>query len=193
MSPPSSGSENKPCKKTSMKLCCYLLHVGSLPGLFFNPEDEGDIFLRYIGWLSTDYAVSYHRRYNSVFIYMLYKIICWKRIRQTIKIIKTSWISVVISKIKESRPFLNSIFFPVSPHIYLLKWCSYFYHKLVCLLPLIAKSREGSVGIAVGWMVGVQFPAGAGDISLLDHLMPRSRMVQLCLHCCICVLGLVLN
>jgi hypothetical protein len=28
---------------------CYLLHVGFLLGLFFEPEDEGDMFLHNIG------------------------------------------------------------------------------------------------------------------------------------------------
>jgi hypothetical protein len=28
---------------------CYLLHAGFLVGLFFNPEDGGDMFLQYIG------------------------------------------------------------------------------------------------------------------------------------------------
>jgi hypothetical protein len=31
---------------------------------FFEPEDGGDIFLRNIGWLSTDYTVLYLRRQN---------------------------------------------------------------------------------------------------------------------------------
>jgi hypothetical protein len=28
---------------------CYLLHAGFLFGLFFDPEDEGDMFLRNVG------------------------------------------------------------------------------------------------------------------------------------------------
>jgi hypothetical protein len=43
---------------------CYLLHPGLLLGLFFDPEDEGDMFLRNVDWLSTD-TVSYSRRLNS--------------------------------------------------------------------------------------------------------------------------------
>jgi hypothetical protein len=37
-------------------------HVGFLHGLFFDPKDGGDIFLRNVGWLSTDYTALYARR-----------------------------------------------------------------------------------------------------------------------------------
>jgi hypothetical protein len=33
---------------------CYLLLAGFLPGLFFDPEDGGYMFLQNVGWLSTD-------------------------------------------------------------------------------------------------------------------------------------------
>jgi hypothetical protein len=42
-----------------------LYHAVFLLGLLFNSEDEGDIFLRNVRWLSTDYAALYSRRYNS--------------------------------------------------------------------------------------------------------------------------------
>jgi hypothetical protein len=35
-----------------------------LLGLFFDPEDGGDMFLRNINWLSTDYTALYPRRQN---------------------------------------------------------------------------------------------------------------------------------
>jgi hypothetical protein len=35
---------------------CYVLHAGFLLGLFFDPEDRGDMLLRNIGRLSTDYT-----------------------------------------------------------------------------------------------------------------------------------------
>jgi hypothetical protein len=43
----------------------YVLHVVSLLGSFFDPEDEGDILLQNVGWLSTDYTALYPRRYDS--------------------------------------------------------------------------------------------------------------------------------
>jgi hypothetical protein len=46
MSPPSSESKNKPSRNLQS---CYLLHAGFLLGLFFDPEDAGDMFLRNIG------------------------------------------------------------------------------------------------------------------------------------------------
>jgi hypothetical protein len=33
----------------------YLLHANFLLGLFFDPEDQDYMFLRNVGWLSTDY------------------------------------------------------------------------------------------------------------------------------------------
>jgi hypothetical protein len=45
----------------------YMLHSGFFVSVFFDPEDGSDIFLRNVGWLSTDYTTSYARRYNSRF------------------------------------------------------------------------------------------------------------------------------
>jgi hypothetical protein len=36
--------------------------AGFLLALFFDPEDGGDVFLRNVWWLSTDYAALYPRR-----------------------------------------------------------------------------------------------------------------------------------
>jgi hypothetical protein len=36
--------------------------AGYLLGLFFDPEDRDDMFLRNVGWLSTDYMALYPRR-----------------------------------------------------------------------------------------------------------------------------------
>jgi hypothetical protein len=40
-------------------------HDGFLLGLFIDPEDGGDMSLRNVGCLSTDYAALYPRRYYS--------------------------------------------------------------------------------------------------------------------------------
>jgi hypothetical protein len=39
-------------------------HAGFLLGLFFYPEDEGEIFLRNVSLLSMDYTASYPRKHN---------------------------------------------------------------------------------------------------------------------------------
>jgi hypothetical protein len=44
----------------SQLLAC--VHVGFLLSLFFDPENGGDIFLRNVGWLSTDFTALYPRR-----------------------------------------------------------------------------------------------------------------------------------
>jgi hypothetical protein len=60
-------SECSTRKQNFSQLVCYLLHAGFLLGLFFDREDEGDMFHRNVGWLSTDYTALYPRRYNSSF------------------------------------------------------------------------------------------------------------------------------
>jgi hypothetical protein len=37
----------------------YVIHVGFLLVLFFETADVGDMFLRNVGWLSTDYTSLY--------------------------------------------------------------------------------------------------------------------------------------
>jgi hypothetical protein len=46
----------------SVSHACYLLHADFLLGLSFDPEDGGEMFLRNVGWLSTDYTALYYRR-----------------------------------------------------------------------------------------------------------------------------------
>jgi hypothetical protein len=45
-----------------LRLACCLIHAGFLLVLFFDPEDGGDMFLRIIDYLSTDYTALYPRR-----------------------------------------------------------------------------------------------------------------------------------
>jgi hypothetical protein len=43
-SPPSSGLKSKTTKKPEWGSACYLLHAGLFLGLFFDPEDGGNMF-----------------------------------------------------------------------------------------------------------------------------------------------------
>jgi hypothetical protein len=46
------------------ELCC----CSFLFGLFFDPEDGGDMFFRNVGWISTDYKALYPTRMKYTFI-----------------------------------------------------------------------------------------------------------------------------
>jgi hypothetical protein len=48
----------------------HLLHAGFLLGLFFDPENGGDMFLRSASWPSTDYTAVYSIRQNSSDCYL---------------------------------------------------------------------------------------------------------------------------
>jgi hypothetical protein len=50
------------CRRISS--VCYLIYAGSLLCWFLEPEDGGDMLLRNVGWLSTDYTALYPRRGN---------------------------------------------------------------------------------------------------------------------------------
>jgi hypothetical protein len=52
------------CRHVAWDPACCELRVGFLLGLLFNPED-GDMFLRNIGFLLTDTMALYLRRYCS--------------------------------------------------------------------------------------------------------------------------------
>jgi hypothetical protein len=56
MPPSSSGSKNRPSKKSSGNSAFCLLHVGFLLALFFNPQDEGSMVTRNVIWVSADYT-----------------------------------------------------------------------------------------------------------------------------------------
>jgi hypothetical protein len=77
VSPPSSGSNNKPSKNQHEAACklreltsrtnwpYYLLYSGFLVGLPFNPEDGGEVSLQNDAWFSADYTALYLKRWNS--------------------------------------------------------------------------------------------------------------------------------
>jgi hypothetical protein len=46
-------------------LLATCFHAGFFFGLFFDLEDEADMFLRNVGWLSADYTTLYPRRQKS--------------------------------------------------------------------------------------------------------------------------------
>jgi hypothetical protein len=52
---PFSGPENKPGKKSLY----YLLHASYLLHLVFDPEDDGEMFLWNVRWLSMGYTAIY--------------------------------------------------------------------------------------------------------------------------------------
>jgi hypothetical protein len=54
-----SGLKSKQNKRSSTP---FLFRVGFLIALLFNPEDGGDMFLRNVRWLLTDYTVLYLKR-----------------------------------------------------------------------------------------------------------------------------------
>jgi hypothetical protein len=45
-----------------LKQVASSFHAGFLLGLFLDPEDGGDMFLRNVGWLSSDYTALCPRR-----------------------------------------------------------------------------------------------------------------------------------
>jgi hypothetical protein len=49
--------------KAELLATCF--RAGFSFGLFFDPEDGDDIFIRNVGWLLTDYRMLYARRQNS--------------------------------------------------------------------------------------------------------------------------------
>jgi hypothetical protein len=49
-------------------LSCHLISSWFFLGLFFGPEDGGDMFLLYVDWLSTDYTALYPRTWYSGYL-----------------------------------------------------------------------------------------------------------------------------
>jgi hypothetical protein len=52
-------------QETSTKEVARTAHSNFLFGLFFDPEDRSDMFLRNVGGLPTDYTTLYQRSQNS--------------------------------------------------------------------------------------------------------------------------------
>jgi hypothetical protein len=48
--------------RNSLSLLRTCFHASFLLGIFFDPEDEGDMFLRNVGMLSVEYSSLYSRR-----------------------------------------------------------------------------------------------------------------------------------
>jgi hypothetical protein len=65
-----------------------LLYTVLLFGLFFDTED-GDMFLRNVGWISTNYTALYPRRYNS-------STSCWLIISSDTSLCTNNWKSWVL-------------------------------------------------------------------------------------------------
>jgi hypothetical protein len=63
-----------PQKRGTLLVICLL--AGFCWTYFFDPEDGGDMFLRNVGWNSTDYTVSYHRRWysSSLFTFLMFRL-----------------------------------------------------------------------------------------------------------------------
>jgi hypothetical protein len=51
--------------KAAKSVSCCLLQVGFLLGLYFNPEDRGDIFPQNVHRLSSGYIALYSRRQDT--------------------------------------------------------------------------------------------------------------------------------
>jgi hypothetical protein len=68
-------------RRLALLVICF--HAGFLLGLFFNPENGGDMFLRNFGWFSTDYKALYSWRQNSSYLVLvhLHRRICQGQIQ----------------------------------------------------------------------------------------------------------------
>jgi hypothetical protein len=64
LSTPTDRNWNLNLMRCWRRQVCF--HAGFLLALFFDHEDGGDMFLRKVRWLSTDYMALYSRRCNSL-------------------------------------------------------------------------------------------------------------------------------
>jgi hypothetical protein len=53
-----------PCSSLNVRLLCLLpaSHAGLLFGLFFDPDDGGNMFLRNVRWVLANYTALYRQR-----------------------------------------------------------------------------------------------------------------------------------
>jgi hypothetical protein len=70
-----SQGRNQHTADSEQGSACCLLHACFFPGIFFNPEDGGNMLLWNVRWLSINYMVSYSRRQNCS--QKMAEVYCW--------------------------------------------------------------------------------------------------------------------
>jgi hypothetical protein len=65
------ASQSGSCGVMAFSFACCVVHAGFLLGLFFNLEHGGDMFLRNVGWLLTDYKASCPQKTEAILFYRM--------------------------------------------------------------------------------------------------------------------------